>query len=419
MQMLKMTINKLLFLFTFILMVSSTGLCQSAENLVGYYSFDFLPTVSDDSPSAQQEAKFLPNPDLAMGECGVKGDALFFDGTSNYLVSLGTINNYFSTTDFTFSFYFKPYPKAGLMDVISKKSKCDNGPGLSIRYKSNSSELIIAAVQDSVNRVDFKTKLSITNCWHHVVLVREGNRMKFYYNGELMGLESTATRLNLKNNSTLNISGGPCLGKTDTRYRGLIDEVRVYNRALKPKRVEELYFSPDRIVNQDTIIYLGESVQLYANSPCGVSYQWLPETNVSDPKSADPVVMPQVTTTYTYQVNSGQCVGSAKDEVTITVVDPSKVDCSKLLFPTAFTPNHDGLNEEFTFDTPLVVLDEFKLLEIFDRWGNRVFFTDDSNETWKGTFGDKEVNPGVFLYRAQFVCKGEEQNQVGQVTLIR
>lgn len=414
-----MRLYKLLLLTIGLLAFSFLGQSQSTENLVGYYSFDALPSIPDESPSAQQEAKFLPNPDLAVGECGVQGDALYFDGTTNYLVSLGTINNHFSTTDFTLSFYFKPYPKAGLMDVISKKSKCDNGPGLSIRYKSNSSELIIAAVQDSAKRVDFITKLDITNCWHHIVLVREGNRMKFYYNGELMGNQATTARLNLKNNSTLNFSGGPCIGKTDTRYRGLIDEVRIYNRALKPKRVEELYFAPDRIVNQDTIIYLGESVQLNANSPCGISYQWLPENNVSDPKSANPVVMPQVTTTYTYQVNTGQCVGTANDEVTITVVDPSKVDCSKLLFPTAFTPNHDGLNEEFTFDTPLVVLDEFKLLEIFDRWGNRVFYTEDSNETWKGTFGDKDVNPGVFLYRAQFVCQGEKQNQVGQVTLIR
>jgi len=410
-----MTFKKLSFLSFFVLM-SFLGVSQTTQNLVGYYHFDDCTTF-DYSPSGQQEAKFLPDAGSIICECGVEGQALSFDGIDNQLIFLGTVNNQFSTTDFTLSFYFKPYPKTGLMDIVSKRSNCDNGPGLAIRYKANSAELIVEAVQDSAKRADFKIKIDHDNCWHHVALVREGNRMRLYYNAELVGTKITTTRINMKNSSTLNISGSPCLGVTDTHFRGLIDEFRVYNRALTDKRIKELYFAPDKIINSDTIVYIGESVQLNANSPCGITYQWLPDDEMNDGTIPNPIVMPSQTTTYSFQSNTGQCI--SRDEITITVVDPNEVNCEKLLFPSAFTPNNDGLNETFSFDTPLVVLDEFKLLEIFDRWGNRVFYTDNPAERWDGKFAGQEVNPGVFLYRVQFVCKGEEQNQVGQVTLIR
>ncbi len=402
------------FSILFLLVIPFLGVSQVNQNLVGYFPFDGCQTT-DESPSAQHEAKFLPDQAAITCECGVEGDALYFNGIGDELVFLGTVNNQFSTTDFTLSFYFKPYSKSGLMDILTKKSNCTLAPGLSIRYKSNSGELLVEMVQDSAKRADFKIKIDRTNCWHHVALVREGTKVRLYYNAELMGTRTTPTRINMKNNSTLNISGGPCLGLTDTHYRGLIDEFRVYNRALNANRIKELYLSPDKIVNRDTIVYLGESVQLYSNSPCGISYQWLPDDEMVDGKIPNPIVTPTQTTTYEYQVNSGQCIAS--DQVTITVVDPNAVDCTKLLFPTAFTPG--GLNPTFSFDTPLVVIDEFKVLEIFDRWGNRVFHTTDPTERWDGTFGGEDVNPGVFLYRVQFVCHGEEQNQVGQVTLIR
>ena len=412
-----MTFSKLRFLSSFIfVLMSFWGISQTTQNLIGFYHFDDCSTV-DYSPSNEHEAQFLPNGLLLVCECGVEGQALSFNGITNQLIFLGKVNNQFNTTDFTLSFYFKPYPKSGLMDIISKKSNCEVESGLSIRYKANSAELIVEVVQDSAKRVDFKVKVDRDNCWHHVVLVREGNRVQLYYNAELVGTQSTQTRINMKNSSTLNISGSPCLGVTDTHFRGLIDEFRVYNRALTEKRIKELYVNPDKIINKDMIIYLGESVQLNANSPCGITYQWLPDNEMNDGTISNPIVMPTQTETYTFQANTGQCI--AKDKFTITVVDPNEVNCEELLFPSAFTPNSDGLNETFSFDTPLVVLDEFKVLEIFDRWGNRVFYTDNPSERWDGRFAGQEVNPGVFLYRAQFVCHGEEQNQVGQLTLIR
>ena len=412
-----MTFSKLRFLSSFIfVLMSFWGISQTTQNLIGFYHFDDCSTV-DYSPSNEHEAQFLPNGLLLVCECGVEGQALSFNGITNQLIFLGKVNNQFNTTDFTLSFYFKPYPKSGLMDIISKKSNCEVESGLSIRYKANSAELIVEVVQDSAKRVDFKVKVDRDNCWHHVVLVREGNRVQLYYNAELVGTQSTQTRINMKNSSTLNISGSPCLGVTDTHFRGLIDEFRVYNRALTEKRIKELYVNPDKIINKDMIIYLGESVQLNANSPCGITYQWLPDNEMNDGTISNPIVMPTQTETYTFQANTGQCI--AKDKFTITVVDPNEVNCEELLFPSAFTPNSDGSNETFSFDTPLVVLDEFKVLEIFDRWGNRVFYTDNPSERWDGRFAGQEVNPGVFLYRAQFVCHGEEQNQVGQLTLIR
>jgi gliding motility-associated-like protein len=64
-------------------------------------------------------------------------------------------------------------------------------------------------------------------------------------------------------------------------------------------------------------------------------------------------------------------------------------------------------------------IDEFISFEIFDRWGGRVFAATDVSEDWDGTFQGQPVNPGVFLYRLRYKCKGEEKVKAGNLTLLR
>jgi len=64
----------------------------------------------------------------------------------------------------------------------------------------------------------------------------------------------------------------------------------------------------------------GESSQLHAFASGGsgnYTYQWTPETGLSDPNSANPVATPDVTTNYSVTVNDGS--SSVTDEITLTV----------------------------------------------------------------------------------------------------
>jgi gliding motility-associated-like protein len=84
----------------------------------------------------------------------------------------------------------------------------------------------------------------------------------------------------------------------------------------------------------------------------------------------------------------------------------------------AFTPNDDQLNDEYGLSNPFAITDMISL-EIFDRWGARVFATSDPFLKWDATFEGEPVNPGVFLWRVTYRCSGEEITDTGSVTVMR
>jgi len=71
----------------------------------------------------------------------------------------------------------------------------------------------------------------------------------------------------------------------------------------------------------------------------------------------------------------------------------------KVFIPNAFTPNGDNINDEFK-PKMLEYLEEGYLLEIFDRWGQKVFYTNDPDKGWNGLINKKPVTTTtVFSYR--------------------
>lgn len=81
-----------------------------------------------------------------------------------------------------------------------------------------------------------------------------------------------------------------------------------------------------------------------------------------------------------------------------------KVAPEPLIFiPNAFSPNGDGVNEEFKPDGIAFLrdsTDEF-ILEIYNRWGQRVFRTNRFQDTWDGTFNGGKCQEGVYIYHLQ------------------
>lgn len=76
------------------------------------------------------------------------------------------------------------------------------------------------------------------NKWYHIVLVREGNSWTIYKNGENAHSETKAGMgLSVDNNANFKI--GESTGEPN--FKGLIDEVRIYNRALSAGEVKANY----------------------------------------------------------------------------------------------------------------------------------------------------------------------------------
>lgn len=363
------------------------------------------------------------NPGMITGvaaecDCGLQGNALFFDGNAQFVRFKDTSNveQLFTRLPFTISFNFRPVGNAGQMVLISKRESCLSENGFSIKYNAATRDIHVELAESATNALRMTARLPNDRCWHTILLSRIGTTVRLYANGVLLREMSSSVTINLRNNRQLEIGTGPCVGTTDVRFSGYLEDLRFYNRDLSNLEVEGLFRSHDKIFNRDTTIYLGGEVQVMPGPNCADGFSWLPGLGVSDPTISGPVLRPQETTTYYVNFNYSGCV--ARDTLVITVIDPAELDCAQLPMPNAFTPNGDGTNERYIISNPYT-FDELISFEIFDRNGSKVFVAADKLDGWDGNFSGKAMPPGAYLFMIRFRCQGSERAKTGSFHLIR
>jgi gliding motility-associated-like protein len=87
--------------------------------------------------------------------------------------------------------------------------------------------------------------------------------------------------------------------------------------------------------------------------------------------------------------------------------------------PNVFTPDGDQVNDTFG---PLFFggTAEVVRFEIYNRWGNRVFSGNQSNQRWNGTIDGTPAPTDVYIYRLVVrYADGKEDPSEGEVTLLR
>ncbi|MGB1294169.1 MAG: PKD domain-containing protein [Flavobacteriales bacterium] len=93
----------------------------------------------------------------------------------------------------------------------------------------------------------------------------------------------------------------------------------------------------------------------------------------------------------------------------------------RFVIPNAFTPNGDGLNEEFKPVGRLIDNAKRFRFSIYNRWGEKIFVSHDKNTGWFGfNKHGKEVQTGLYVWTLEIVSSLEgEVNAEGYVKLIR
>jgi gliding motility-associated-like protein len=85
--------------------------------------------------------------------------------------------------------------------------------------------------------------------------------------------------------------------------------------------------------------------------------------------------------------------------------------------PNAFSPNGDGHNDRFYAIVPNLRQAE---LIIFNRWGEVLYRSFDLAAGWDGTFKEKPVQEGVYVFVVEGIgVDGSEFKRSGTITLIR
>lgn len=170
----------------------------------------------------------------------------------------------------------------------------------------------------------------------------------------------------------------------------------------------------------DTTISLGNNLPLIASvSPTqgALWFSWSPPTGLSCADCPEPIAAPLLSTSYTLEVlHDSGC--RAVDSIFIHIVNPRRV-----FLPNSFSPNGDGVNDQFA----LFAADEVELilkLDIFDRWGGMVFqalnIPPDGSIGWDGQIHQVDAPPGTYIFYAIVLFKNGEQIVFsGDLTLIR
>ncbi len=161
---------------------------------------------------------------------------------------------------------------------------------------------------------------------------------------------------------------------------------------------------------RDTTVCKGGPAQLLATG--GISYTWSPAIWLNNSNIANPIASPDAAITYIVTaVDADGCLSS--DSVHINIMDCT----ASVGVPEAFSPNGDGSNDILYVRSVNIRSIHFT---VFDRWGIKVFETDNINSGWDGTYNGKIQPVETYAYILKAITINVvEINKKGNVTLLR
>ncbi len=171
----------------------------------------------------------LENPVFKFDVSGASNTAMHFDGVDDFIsVSRTNINSLGLTSQATWEFWLNPHSTAVSQNLIDMFSFY-NVDGMYIHM--NSANFFYTQNSPTFSSQTIAT-LPIANVWTHVAVVKEGTNVKIYYNGVFQTSNSSHAQSIISSNADLEI-GRQSSGNSFTQYfKGKLDEVRIWNRAL-------------------------------------------------------------------------------------------------------------------------------------------------------------------------------------------
>lgn len=215
---------------------SDLRLLAKAEGLVGYWPLDEgSGTVTKDASGNGNDGAFVDAPAWVAGKIG---KALSFDGVNDY-ISIPHQDAYTVTTgNFSIAFWtvqYNPHP-ASWPRIMGKGTH--NSAGWNIYTDRNTNSTAFYTFQSGANQsVSFGVVSNTT--FSHMVITKSGTTIKTYRDGKLIG---TGTVVNPAYSTDPIFIGNSHPGVLE-HTKGVVDDVRMYNRALSAAEVQAMYIA--------------------------------------------------------------------------------------------------------------------------------------------------------------------------------
>jgi hypothetical protein len=198
------------------------------NGLVAAYNFN------QGSGLSTPDASGAGNPGTISGavwtDLGRFGQALSFDGI-NDRIDVADSASLDLTSSFTLEAWIYATSTSG-RPIIAKEWEAEIAYSLFLHASSRPTAL--ANVGGNDRSVTASTTV-VPNTWTHVAATYDGSALRVYVNGVLVGLRPATGSVRLSSDA-LRIGGNVASGQY---FRGRIDEVRIYNRALSTAEIQE------------------------------------------------------------------------------------------------------------------------------------------------------------------------------------
>ncbi|NUM36021.1 MAG: LamG domain-containing protein [Candidatus Brocadiae bacterium] len=204
-------------------MLLSSGQSDTTSGLLAYYSF----SGNAQDMSGQGHHGTVNGADLTTDRFGNANSAYYFNGSGD-IILIGS--NFISPTAITLSAWIK---KSGSYSSWNDIIAGNNGSPI---FGINPSNQLAFGCQSN-SPIQHLGSATISDVqWHHVAATYNGSWVKVYLDGALVDSRSASGSFNTSN--VLGIGGDP--SRTSEFFSGLIDDVRIYNRALADSDVLQL-----------------------------------------------------------------------------------------------------------------------------------------------------------------------------------
>lgn len=163
---------------------------------------------------------------------GVSNGGLFFNGINESVVCKGVPA---TSDEMTVAFWAKPEAAGCLISRIPYE-KAGPGWALTIPRKTNALRLMLSHEKEVTPReVGRTTEAFVPDTWTHITVTMKGKRATLYVNGEKRSSWRIPKDSLVKNAASPIVIGS--MPKNNDPFKGRMDEVRIYNKALTKEEV--------------------------------------------------------------------------------------------------------------------------------------------------------------------------------------
>ncbi len=170
---------------------------------------------------------------------GVKGQCYFFEGDGDCIEIPNSEVFDFGADDFSLSAWFRVGVETSFSFILNFRQN-DNNPHIELYAGSDMGSHILPGF----TRITYKEAGINDNKWHYATITMQNgveDGYKLYLDGILIGKETYSG--NLRDWDTITIGGQKKGGKKKYVFKGFIDEVAVYKKALSVEDIQQIYSS--------------------------------------------------------------------------------------------------------------------------------------------------------------------------------